>query len=259
MISFVPMEHAPSRLESVRQSHPHPGTNHLNQNGELDIDSYSDQFIEDRAVFLYALTHKDENHFTEFDTGFIDDTLNINADVKGSSIVPGGIPNLYEWGNGDDPVDGGGGDDHLYGTTGNDYLEGGKGDDTFGVYGPDSGIDTFSGGDDYDRIIGGAGDDAIRVRDFRGDNTVEEIDGKGGHDTIIGGDSGVTLHGGTGNVTLTGGTGKDKLHGDADNACSRAPKPNYTNHQKAFDVSRRRDYYPTANSLMRVFAAGGGP
>ena len=103
--------------------------------------------------------------------------------------------------------------------------------------GSDGSQDSFEGGNGFDRILGGAGDDVIRVSSYTGTNTVERIDGGGGINTIAGtggndlidlsatevlniasldGGAGAdTLIGWLGDDFILGGAGSDTLEGNA--------------------------------------------
>ncbi|MDP3480087.1 MAG: calcium-binding protein, partial [Desulfoprunum sp.] len=189
---------------------------------------YSEQYLKDRAAFLYYMTHEDEPSHTGSNIFFNDADLHQTARAGGQTNA-----DLYLWGNGAGP--GGAGNDHLYGDArqdtligngGEDYLEGGKGQDTlnggsgsdtFGIIGEDTAYDTFTGGEGTDTILGSTGDDTIRLHDFQGENTVEIIDGGGGSDIIAGTDgadtidlSATTL---TGIARIEGGTGADIIKG----------------------------------------------
>ncbi|WP_459874215.1 calcium-binding protein, partial [Endothiovibrio diazotrophicus] len=92
----------------------------------------------------------------------------------------------------------------------------------------------------FDQVVGGAGDDTIRVHRYTGENTVERIDGGegfnviagtgggnvidlsgaevvniaridagGGNDTVTGSAGGDVIVGGSGSDTLAGGAGDD--------------------------------------------------
>ena len=132
------------------------------------------------------------------------------------------------------------GNDSIEGRGGNDILFGLDGDDTFVINGND-GYDTFDGGQGIDSIRGGAGNDILGLTaatasligiesidlgagrdilrltsasetfDLSGlvISGVEEIQGAGGHDTIIGTSQRDVINGGAGNDTLFGGDGDD--------------------------------------------------
>ena len=68
---------------------------------------------------------------------------------------------------------------------GNDTLFGGDGDDQFLVRGV-QGADVVNGGAGIDVIVGDDGNDQIGLREFSGANTVEIIDGRAGVNTIQG-------------------------------------------------------------------------
>ena len=146
-------------------------------------------------------------------------------------------------GRGKDTIDGGEGDDQLIGEDGNDQINGGEGRDSlFGsdgndvLYGND-GQDTLNGGAGADYMDGGAGDDTADYTgttsgvfvDLRtglgswgasGDflTSIENLQGSGYDDILIGNGEGNELSGGVGNDTVYAGDGwLDYLYGDAGN------------------------------------------
>ncbi|MEW5249958.1 hypothetical protein [Microbulbifer discodermiae] len=146
-------------------------------------------------------------------------------------------------------IKGASGNDTIYGSVGNDVIEGGigsdnlygeSGDDIFLVTPGDTGYDRYSGGAGSDEVHGTAADDLIRLSAYSGTATVEairgfggvdkiqgttgnnsldfsttlldsieEISGEKGNDTIIGSNAGDTIRGGEGSDTLRGGAGDD--------------------------------------------------
>ena len=123
----------------------------FNTDKELVIDDgsnggqLSEQYITDRSMFLYALTHPDDD--SDDTIAFTDKGLGIKEDP-----VSSGIDKEYWWGTGESDSFGSvfnTGDDHLYGMDGDDTLSG------FG------GTDYIEGGDDNDTLDGGTGDDTL--------------------------------------------------------------------------------------------------
>lgn len=186
-----------------------------NVDGYLEIENYSEKFIEDRSQFLFHLTHPEAPSSSDRHLNFLnlDNDTNPNNDITAQSYDVDNMvnikgPSTYVFGTdeGEDVVGGNWfSDDHLYGMEGNDtisgglgndYIEGGKGRDTlsggdgkdiFAVFGNDSDYDTFFGGDKHDKIIGGDDNDIIRVRELGREHSIEEIDGMGGdHNQIFG-------------------------------------------------------------------------
>ncbi|MBM9617025.1 hypothetical protein JWJ90_22455 [Desulfobulbus rhabdoformis] len=91
---------------------------HLNQDGELDSANYSDQYIEDRAKFLYYLSHPDTT-VSNFDPDidFVDNRLGISRTVD-NGMMRFQDDSQYLFGNlegellkGEDEID------HLYGSS----------------------------------------------------------------------------------------------------------------------------------------------
>ncbi|MGH1376742.1 MAG: beta strand repeat-containing protein [Alphaproteobacteria bacterium] len=66
--------------------------------------------------------------------------------------------------------------------SGNDEIYGDEGNDTFMISGTQNGDDRYHGGNGYDRILGSAGDDSLRLDMITG---IEHIDLGGGTNTII--------------------------------------------------------------------------
>ena len=181
------------------------------------LEEHSEQYIEDRAAFLYYTMHEDEGSYTGSNIFFNDADLHqtaraggqTNADMYlwGHGAGPGGAGNDHLYGgSGNDTLLGGSGNDTLLGGGGNDRLEGGKGqdilwgqagDDTFYVQGEDTAFDTFNGGEGIDTILGGDLDDTIRVNSLFSANSIEVIDGGGGNNIIAG-------TGGDNTIDLTG-------------------------------------------------------
>jgi Ca2+-binding RTX toxin-like protein len=174
--------------------------------------------------------------------------------IDASDYVGGG--NLYLYGgNGADTIAGSVQADFLYGQAGNDFLSGdegvdrltggadndqisaGPGNDTITSDAVADGDDTYSGGDGVDTVtyskrsvavsvsIGNGLADDGQVGEFDNvDDTVENVIGGGGDDTLVGsaGNNALTgndgdddVFGGGGRDTLTGGNGNDILVGDA--------------------------------------------
>ena len=106
---------------------------------------------------------------------------------------------------------------YLYGYAGNDVLScgGGTSGDPLNkscyIYG-DTGVDTLTGGKQYDEIYGG--DDATGTAPgdvIDGGGAYDKLYGDAGNDNIKGGDGGDRITGGLGNDTIDGGDGDDNL------------------------------------------------
>jgi Ca2+-binding RTX toxin-like protein len=171
-----------------------------NENDELNIDNFSEQYLKDRADFLANLilinTGTQVENVTSHVRTYEDMLLGKIATLSGTS----NINDRYTFGtNDDDVIEGGnGGDDHLYGRDGDDSINGGAGDDY--IEG-NSGNDTIIGGEGEDHILGGDGQDVI----YGGDST----------DTIIGGNGDDSLYGNASGVKadlLDGGDGTDNYY-----------------------------------------------
>ena len=169
---------------------------------------------------------------------------------RGDDTVEGGAGNdtiLGERGN--DTLNGGAGDDVIDGGRGDDIMDGGEGSDTYRVGGRRDGVDTFNdsgtGEGDYDVIEATGNNTRIQMTgfgpengieeitgngfsnvDIRGDNAanvldfsattlsgIQEIEARGGADTVIGSDGDDTIDAGSGNDVVTGGAGDDTIDG----------------------------------------------
>ena len=141
---------------------------------------------------------------------------------------------------GNDTLNGLGGNDTLNGNAGNDILTGGTGNDTLNG-GADG--DTLDGGLGNDTLNGGAGVDTasyasettnmfislVNGTARRGTagaavedtlNSIENVTGGSGNDTITSNGGSQTLDGGSGDDTLNGGAGNDVLSGGTGNDTS---------------------------------------
>ena len=111
-----------------------------------------------------------------------------------------------------------------------DTLRGGGGGDTFVVEGTGQGEDTIFGDAGFDRILGGAGDDTIRLTTLTAAHSLERIEGGAGLNIVMGTAAGNVLDfstttlvniaridGGDGNDQITGTTGNDVIVGGAGN------------------------------------------
>ncbi|HSX90332.1 MAG TPA: putative Ig domain-containing protein [Pseudomonas sp.] len=105
---------------------------------------------------------------------------------EGGSLKGTSQDDILHGGAGNDQLVGSLGDDVLIGGAGEDILDGGAGNDSFIVEGNDPSAKYFMGGSDYDRILGGEGDDVLRMTRFEGQYHVELIDGGAGRNRIEG-------------------------------------------------------------------------
>jgi len=137
---------------------------------------------------------------------------------------------------GNDLLKGGAGNDTLIGGSGADTIYGEAGDDLIVITGSDPYADRVDGGEGYDVIQGGYGDDEIRLSYIK---SVEEIDGQGGRNVILGTSANNrldfsntrlvnidyidglagndTIYGSQGDDTLIGNSGSDYLFGNGGN------------------------------------------
>ncbi|MEJ2622402.1 MAG: calcium-binding protein, partial [Candidatus Thiodiazotropha sp.] len=156
---------------------------------DYDLDKFSQQYLEDRALFLNTL-----NRFYLTDASVNANRIIEFQDVETDQLIMtqcagDHISQRYYFG--DDQANnyaGGADNDHLYGGDGNDSLSGAAGDDYLEG---NEGIDSLLGGDGDDALYGGEGIDVIR----------------GGNDRDL-------LVGGVGQDHLYGGSENDNLYGD---------------------------------------------
>jgi len=149
-------------------------------------------------------------------TGAGVDTFNSIENVTGGSgndrITGGNVGNTLKGFTGNDRLYGAGGNDKLFGGDGTDYFFGGSGNDK--MYGG-TGVDTADYSDETAALTitkngaTGAGTDTF--------NSIENVIGGSGYDTITGGDIANTIEGGGGRDKIYGAGGNDKLFGGSDN------------------------------------------
>lgn len=194
------------------------GADDLNGGNGLDTVSYS---TSDEAVAVYLFNNTVSGGDTE------GDTLTSIENVTGSNF--------------NDNIVGDSTDNVLFGGSGSDWLRGGNGNDTLQG---GAGADTLDGGDGIDTMSYSISSDAVSVRLFAGNATVNhgeadtlisienvagsqlndtiianggtnELFGLGGNDFIDGGGGDDQIFGNDGNDVLVGGNGADLLNGGA--------------------------------------------
>ncbi len=116
----------------------------------VNPEDYSDQYVQDRAAFLYQVMHGDAPSTTGDDMQFYDATLGIEA------YAGNGTPDLsdrhYIFGNLEgELIEGNSKEDHLYGMAGDDTLNGNGGNDIL-----EGGDDIIEGGTGCNVLAGGA-------------------------------------------------------------------------------------------------------
>ena len=162
----------------------------------------------------------------------------------GNDTLNGGADNDLLWGGADDDaLFGHDDDDTLYGEQGNDSLVGSAGDDQLsGGAGDDAlhgdlGDDTLTGGDGADTLFGGWGDDVINgyAGPETDDTDVDFLNGGGGDDFIVAGNSDIVTAG-DGEDTIALGDWLDQDH-----------------------QAQILDYTAAEDSLMVVYDDQGGP
>jgi serralysin len=165
--------------------------------------------------------------------------------LGGADLLDGGFGEDQLWGgDGEDTLIGGDSDDMLFGDAGADTLSGGDGSDELNG---GTGNDILEGGLGSDRLDGGSGVDTISYAHASthidvnlsigvgGDSEavyidsifgVENVDGSGLNDLLVGNEKANVLRGiggndrlvgDLGNDTLDGGSGRDRLYGDTGN------------------------------------------
>ncbi|PHS67779.1 MAG: hypothetical protein COB23_10175 [Methylophaga sp.] len=163
-----------------------------NMEGELNIENFTDQYLQDRARFLglknEAFSQDDVIRLAEVvEEGEQTFYRDLSSDVLKNIIQDAGphqgivLPQYVTFGtdndesgpliNGsvkNDRLYGGGGDDTIKGSLGDDYIEG------------NSGIDVLEGGSGKDRLLGGTEDDTL----YGGEGD-DHLEGGTGFDTYI--------------------------------------------------------------------------
>ena len=144
----------------------------------------------------------------------IEDTLtsieNVTGGAGNDTLTGNGGANVLTGNGGNDALVGNGGNDTLIGGLGNDALNGGGGNDTASYAGEANAM--------FVSLAAGTarrGSAAAPIEDTL--NSIENVTGGAGNDTLTGNGSANVLDGGAGNDTLIGGTGGDTLNGGADN------------------------------------------
>jgi VCBS repeat-containing protein len=132
-------------------------------------------------------------------------TANVTVTVSDGSATNTVQLTAQAGGNGLDTLSGGDGADLILGLGGNDRLSGGDGIDL--LCGGD-GNDTLSGGRGDDSLIGAGGNDALS-----GEDGTDLLNGGDGNDILSGGNDNDSLIGAGGNDALTGGPGADGFSG----------------------------------------------
>ncbi len=193
----------------------------------LNSNDYSDQFLEDRAQYLYYAIDP-EGRYYDLDTGDMTTFYGYDGGKLGTPIS---YKYILFGDDEDNQMDGGNHEDHLYGMGGNDILDGGKGadyieggtnndteDEFDGIYG-----DALYGGIGKDTLIGGAGKDYLSGGEendvliggllkknedgkYEDDDKQDLLEGDGGFDTYIVGNEDIIKddHNGEGKVEFLG-------------------------------------------------------
>jgi Ca2+-binding RTX toxin-like protein len=188
-----------------------------------------------------------------------DDTL-IGSDQRDRMSPDGyGTP-------GSDTVDARGGDDHIEGDFGDDDVEGGPGVDTLDFtrgngaklqldlatgeatgYGTDTlgGVENVNGGGFADTILGSDGRNVID-----GGGGADTVIAQGGDDVVFLGDGDDWAHGGTGNDLMSGDKGNDTLYGgpDVDTVSFRYSWPGVT-----ADLTQHKASGPSGDDRINEF------
>lgn len=182
---------------------------------------YSEEYISDRAEFLYYKIHPGEgtDQATEYsdrerpiETAYNkEDGFYVRKVIFGSDD---GETDLYGTSY-DDKIYGNDGNDEILGNAGADYIEGGLGGDTIdGGYGDDIIYTNANIEEQYDKetesdtntVHAGSGDDEVYgsegVDKLYGENDDDVLEGRGGDDTLVGGEGMDLMLGGAGNDTF---------------------------------------------------------
>lgn len=191
----------------------------------IDVEADIDQDIDLSAVTF-------ANGFTNMSgLGAEPVQINCSAEDHPNEIIGSGYA---------DNIQGGGGDDLIVGNTGADKLYGGEGDDfVLGAWAQpggsgwvhdgtndDNAQDLVEGGDGWDYLAGGGGNDTLNGGDgwdvmdggsgndlMHGNDGVDEMYGQGGNDWLYGDEDSDLLYGADGYDTIVGGA---DLGGDED-------------------------------------------
>ncbi|MGI1662651.1 beta strand repeat-containing protein [Palleronia sp. KMU-117] len=157
----------------------------------------------------------------------------LSGENGNDSLIGSAQSDILLGGAGDDFLSGGDGADQMLGGTGNDTFVGGAGDDAFFV--GEAGDVVQDGGAGFDKVqINNAAGVSLsigtwlgieRVNGFTGNDAIDAtgfatgllFDGRGGNDTLIGGNGNDLFYAGDGNDSVFGGAGNDALIGDAGN------------------------------------------
>ena len=169
----------------------HPEVNDQN------LTNLSEQYWDDRALFLYQLTHPAAPSSTDKHINFTDLESGITAQTLDSydefSTITGTSDYIFGTEAGESISSASiGSDDHLYGMAGNDSITGGLGDDYLEG---GEGNDILIGSQGEDRLLGGGGSDILQGGD--GNDILEGGEGADtyiyklgdGYDTLIDSDS----------------------------------------------------------------------
>ncbi|MGF1673455.1 MAG: choice-of-anchor Q domain-containing protein, partial [Rivularia sp. (in: cyanobacteria)] len=176
--------------------------------------------IVDNTVDIGAYEYVNQASINEINGTSGNDRLRGSAE---DDIIDGGAGNDFLFGfAGNDTLTGGDGNDNLYGGEGDDSIDGGDGFDTLRetadtdfilsdgtLESNATGTDTFT---NIERVVLNGGDEANTI-DASNYGGSAFLYGRGGNDTLIGGDGNDNLYGGEGDDTLIGGGGNDRLYG----------------------------------------------
>lgn len=138
------------------------------------------------------------------------------AEIDNNYIKDSTFADVMYGGKGDDILNGYDGDDKLYGGEGEDVLNGGIGAD---ILDGGAGRDGVTYKESAGAVLVNLQDNIGQGFDAEGDTfaNIEDIEGSGFNDQLIGNDSSNRLFGRNGNDVILGGAGDDYLLGDAGN------------------------------------------
>ncbi|WP_372880614.1 tandem-95 repeat protein [Psychromonas sp.] len=185
-----------------------------NENGKLDAENFSENYLNDRAELLAYIIERNLNDSPDY-YAFESDENRLYRDLKTDTTLVTYNADGYQsddtaarttFGTGTEGadttlLDGGAKDDHLYGAGGNDIIHGNAGDDIiegnadhdtlYGEAGQDylyggKGNDHLHGGADLDFLFGGKGDDTYYFNTGDGQDLV--MDYAGNNKLMINGD-----------------------------------------------------------------------
>jgi Ca2+-binding RTX toxin-like protein len=186
----------------------------------IDVSKYTDQYLEDRATYLYYLLDKKNRYdidpklsMTAYEDVELGSEYTLEQSFSKSKIVFGGdSDNTLIGGNGSDRLYAGLGNDTIEAGKGINYIDGGIGSDTISYKNSSSAINVNLSLTTAQTINSTTTDTLVNIENVIGSRYADNIIGKDNSTTTI------TLNGSYGNDTLTGGNNafENRLYGEED-------------------------------------------